>query len=75
MQQSNEAVCVFDTTGNIEYANTSFCNNVRLISDDIIGRSTLPFWDWESEAYISLTESLQQALSWSGRHAGWRHRP
>jgi len=72
MQQSNEAVCVFDAAGNIEYANTSFCNNVRLSPDDIIGRSTLPFWDWESEAYISLTESLQQALSWSGRHKRYR---
>jgi len=72
MQQSDEAVCVFDATGNIEYANTSFCNNVRLSPDDIIGRSTLPFWDWESEAYISLTESLQQALSWSGRHKRYR---
>jgi len=72
MQQSNEAVCVFEAAGNIEYANAAFCKNVRLGPSEIIGRSILPFWDWESEAYISFTECLQQALPWSGRHNRYR---
>ena len=72
MQQSNEAVCVFDASGAIEYANRAFCNNVRLSPAEIIGRSVLPFWDQDSDAYSSLMACLQQAQPWSGRHKRYR---
>jgi len=72
LQQSDEAICVFDAEGHIEFANDAFCRNVRLSSADVTGWSVLNCWDKTSAAYTAFTNSMQRASSWSGRHQRMR---
>jgi PAS domain S-box-containing protein len=72
LQQSDEAVCVFDAEGHIEFANDAFCHNVRLSPTDIVGWSAMNGWDKTSTQYTSFTNSMRQETSWSGRHRRYR---
>jgi len=72
LQQSDEAICVFDAEGHIEFANDAFCRNVRLSSADVTGWSVLNCWDKTSTDFTALTNSLQRASSWTGRHQRFR---
>jgi len=72
LQQSDEAVCVFDAQGHIEFANDAFNRNVRLSPTDVAGRSIMSFWDHTSEQYAALTDCIGQATSWTGRHKRFR---
>ncbi len=72
LQQSDEAVCVFDAAGNIEFANEAFCHNMRLNPTDIAGWSAMNGWDKSSTEYAALTDCMRQEISWSGRHRRYR---
>ncbi len=72
LQQSDEAVCIFDTAGHIEFANEAFCRNVRLSPADIAGWSVSKGWDTSSAEYAAFTDSMRQEISWSGRHKRYR---
>ena len=72
MQQSDEAVCVFDAAGHIEFANEAFCHNMRLNPADIDHWSAMNGWDKSSAEYAALTDSMRQETSWSGRHRRYR---
>jgi len=72
LQQSDEAVCIFDAEGHIEFSNEAFCRNARLSATDMAGFSVLNFWDKASPEFKALTNSMQQATSWSGHHKRYR---
>jgi len=68
LQQSDEAVCMFDEHGNIEYANQAFCNNVGATAEMLTGNPVFPLWDRTSPEFSEIVASLMQRVSWSGRH-------
>jgi len=72
LQQSDEAVCIFNAQGQLEFANEAFCHNVRLSPSDVAGWSVLNCWDKSSAEYAAFTNNIQQASSWSGRHRRYR---
>jgi len=72
LQQSDEAICVFDQEGVIEFANEAFCANVRLQPEEVVGKFAQRFWSKQSLEYEVMAESLQQVQSWSGRHTRCR---
>lgn len=72
LQQSDEAVCVLDCQGVIEYANEAFCKNVRLSAECAIGQSALDFLDPESTDFEALSVALTEKRSWNGRHKWYR---
>jgi len=72
LQQSDEAVCVFDQDGIIEFANEAFCSNVRLKKAELQGKSVSTFWQSDSADTVELERCLQQTQSWSGRHTRYR---
>jgi len=68
LQQSDEAVCVFDVDGVIEFANEAFCNNVHLSCAEVEGKPVSTFWSPDSPALEALENCLQHTQSWNGRH-------
>jgi len=68
LQQSDEAVCVFNQDGVIEYVNEAFCSNVRACAADLVGQSALSCWDESSADLVAARQSIEQGVSWSGRH-------
>jgi len=70
--QSDEAVCVFDIDGIIEFANASFCRNVRLARAEVEGKPASMFWGSDTSELIALENCLQRMQSWSGRHKRFR---
>ena len=72
LQQSDEAVCVFSQDGVIEYVNESFCSNVRASAADLVGQSALSCWDESSADLVAAMQSVEQEVSWSGRHKRYR---
>lgn len=68
LQQSDEAVCVFNQAGLIEYVNKAYCANVRANAETFIGSPALSYWDESSAEFIAARESIEQGISWSGRH-------
>jgi len=68
MQQSAEAVCVFDEQGMIEFANESFCDNVGLSPEAVVGSDVRRFCSDDDNAGESISASMVLKQAWSARH-------
>ncbi|PIP01511.1 MAG: hypothetical protein COX55_10520, partial [Zetaproteobacteria bacterium CG23_combo_of_CG06-09_8_20_14_all_54_7] len=72
MQQSAEAVCVFNDQGVIEFANESFCDNVGLSLALVVGIDVRRFFSEDDHAEDSAGESMSESMAlkqpWSARH-------
>jgi len=72
MQQSAEAVCVFNDQGVIEFANESFCDNVGLSLALVVGIDVRRFCSEDDHAEDSAGESMSESMAlkqpWSARH-------
>jgi len=72
LKQSDDAVCIFERDGSIEYANEAFCKSAGLEQDNLVDHSMMQFWDQQSEPFEGFSRSLVQEKSWSGRHKRYR---
>jgi len=68
MRQSDEAVCVFNEQGIVEFANDSFCKNVGMPLDDVTGLDIRSFCVDDEISIKLISESMQAKRSHSGRH-------
>jgi len=66
MRQSDEAVCVFDERGLIEFANESFCENVGIAS--AVGSDVRRFCIASDDSTNEITAAMLGQQSLSGRH-------
>ncbi|MDX8404668.1 MAG: PAS domain S-box protein [Mariprofundus sp.] len=68
MQQSDEAVCVFDEQGVIAFANESFCDNVGMTLTALVGSDVRRFCAANDVSVKEISVALQNQQSLSGRH-------
>jgi PAS domain S-box-containing protein len=68
VQQSDEAVCIFDKKGEIEFANRAFYHNNGIAEQSLKGRDVWQFWQDHQLVDNEIKPAVENGMAWSGRH-------
>ncbi len=68
VQQSDEAVCIFNDKGEIEFVNQAFYYNKGILEQDLKGREIWQFWEDQQLVDNEVKPTIEKGVPWSGRH-------